>query len=199
MKTEGGAEPRTNALRHFFALGRQAGNAAFEFIEAHPWRFCVRLLQGLTLATLLIGAIGMARSGFSERAVREYSSGKIAEANLVGTEESNNRPAEFYLRAVRGKKLFRTLREEVRAPVAAKPDVPAAPPVPVKTLAELAEDLMLVGVAESDQPQAIIVNKKSQKTYYLSAGQRIGEIRILSVQQDRVVLGFNDETLDLAM
>lgn len=176
---------------------------SLERLAAEPLLFVQRAVMAAAFATLFagVGLIVQDRrldggSGPDQKVAEEYSDALSPKGSA---------PLEYYLSPIRKRALFKIVRDEPPAPPAplvVKPAAPAAPSVsvvPVKTLAELSADLSLVGVLQSAEPQAIILNRKSQKTHYLSVGQAIGEIRVVKIQQDRVTLGYNDETLDLSM
>ncbi|MDD2702654.1 MAG: hypothetical protein PHC33_01430 [Candidatus Omnitrophica bacterium] len=53
---------------------------------------------------------------------------------------------------------------------------------------ESIRDFSLVGIISGDNPQAIIQDNKTQKTYYLNKGQSIAEYTIEEVLSDKVIL-----------
>lgn len=57
--------------------------------------------------------------------------------------------------------------------------------------------LKLVGILWSDSPQAMIENTKEQKTYFVSKGDKIGDIDVRNILKDRVVVGKGTEEWDL--
>jgi type II secretory pathway component PulC len=79
------------------------------------------------------------------------------------------------------------------------PVVAAPPPAPVIHLAERASNLVLNGIVQSAPPQAVMFDRRTQKTHYLSVGDALGEIRILEVSGSRVILGWEAETMELAL
>jgi len=52
------------------------------------------------------------------------------------------------------------------------------------------DNLGLVGIIPGDSPQAIIEDKKAQKTYYLVKGQSINGITVEDVSEDKVALEY---------
>ena len=55
----------------------------------------------------------------------------------------------------------------------------------------------LVGIVPGDNPQAIVENKKNQKTYYLIKGQSIDEITVEDISGDKVVLEYRGKRMTL--
>jgi type II secretory pathway component PulC len=63
--------------------------------------------------------------------------------------------------------------------------------------AELIKDINLVGIIAGENPQAIIEDKKGQKTYYLNKGQSIGEFQVEDIQEGKIILNFNGQRFEL--
>lgn len=57
--------------------------------------------------------------------------------------------------------------------------------------------LGLVGIIPGDNPQAIVEDKKSQKTYYLAKGQSINGITAEEINEDKVVLEYRGKRVTL--
>lgn len=55
----------------------------------------------------------------------------------------------------------------------------------------------LVGIIPGDPPQAIVEDKKSQKTYYLAKGQSINGITVEDISENKVVLEYRDKKMTL--
>lgn len=62
---------------------------------------------------------------------------------------------------------------------------------------DLLKDLSLIGIVSGDNPQAIIEDKKIQKTYYLSTGQFIGELKLEEIQEGKIILNYKGEHYEL--
>lgn len=58
-------------------------------------------------------------------------------------------------------------------------------------------NLKLVGILWSDNPQAMIENSKEQKTYFVSKGDKIGDIEVRSILRDKVIVGKGAEEWEL--
>jgi len=72
-----------------------------------------------------------------------------------------------------------------------------------QTLSQMSEtepsggNLALVGIIPGNNPQAIIEDKKNQKTYYLVKGQSISEITLEDISEDKVVLEYKGKSMTL--
>jgi hypothetical protein len=95
------------------------------------------------------------------------------------------KPVDFYLSEVQGRDFFHS------APAVAVERTTVAPPVdPLK-------DLKLIGVIAGDEPQAIVEDKKNQKTIYLRKGQFIGDLQVEDIQEGKIILKGQDGKLEL--
>lgn len=63
--------------------------------------------------------------------------------------------------------------------------------------ADLVKDINLVGIIAGDIPQAIIEDKKSQKTYYLNKGQSFGEFQVTDIQESKIILNYRGQNYEL--
>lgn len=58
-------------------------------------------------------------------------------------------------------------------------------------------NLGLVGIIPGNNPQAIVEEKKNQKTYYLTKGQSINGITVEDINEDKVVLEYAGKKMTL--
>lgn len=70
-------------------------------------------------------------------------------------------------------------------------------PIARSDIAGAAVELKLVGILWSDNPQAMIEDTRAQKTYLVSAGDKIGTVNVKSILVDKVVLSKDTEEWDL--
>ncbi len=61
----------------------------------------------------------------------------------------------------------------------------------------LIKDLSLIGIISGDNPQAVIENKKTQKTYYLNKGQFLDDFLVEDIQGGKVILNLNNQRFEL--
>src|SRR3989338_5040508 len=78
----------------------------------------------------------------------------------------------------------------------------ASPYIQTESQGELSGEMSggnveLVGIVPGDNPQAIVENKKNQKTYYLIKGQSIDEITVEDISGDKVVLEYRGKRMTL--
>lgn len=95
------------------------------------------------------------------------------------------KPFEYYLEGVQGKQIF------------ANAGSAAGQAGPVNLSLDLMKDLNLLGVITGENPQAIIEDKKAQKTYYVNKGQFIGELQVTDIQEGKVILTYNGQNFEM--
>jgi hypothetical protein len=110
--------------------------------------------------------------------VKELSA-KVAAAEL-------DEPLVYYTGPVKEKNLFTAAGEQTQA-------------VSTPSFKEKISSLNLQGIISGDSPQAVIVDKKSKQTYFLSAGEYIGEIEVKEILPGRVRLNYLGQETELAL
>ncbi len=61
------------------------------------------------------------------------------------------------------------------------------------------QDLNLLGIVSGDNPQAIIEDKKSQKTYFLKKGDFLGDFELKDIQKGKVILDLSGQQFELSL
>jgi len=84
------------------------------------------------------------------------------------------RGIDSYLGPVLGKNIFAAREMEAQSPTQ----------VGVSDL----NSLQLVGIISGENPQAVIEDKKSQKSFYVSKGQSIGDFQVADILEGKVIL-----------
>lgn len=107
---------------------------------------------------------------------------KISEEKIELKEEV--RPFEDYLEGTEGRQLFTSPAQEAQASIG-------------QAGADLVKDISLVGIIAGDNPQAIIEDKKAQKTYYVIKGQFFGEFQVEDIQDGKIILNYRGQRFEL--
>jgi len=68
---------------------------------------------------------------------------------------------------------------------------------PTQTAQALLADLRLVGISHGEKPVAMIEQVSSRQTHFLNVGEVIGQLTIKEILDDRVVLQYGSQTLEL--
>jgi len=97
------------------------------------------------------------------------------------------KPYEYYLKGVENRQIFSS------SGTASKD---AARPLAGANI-DITKDISLVGIVSGDNPQAVIEDKKAQKTYYLNKGQFIGEAQIQDIKEGKVIINYQGQNYEL--
>jgi hypothetical protein len=81
-------------------------------------------------------------------------------------------------------------------PTAKAPDTPESTVVPPEE--DLSKNFSLVGIAWSNDPEAMIENTQLKRTHFVKRGQFFDQsIKVVAIFKDRVVLGQNEKEFEL--
>lgn len=94
------------------------------------------------------------------------------------------KPYEFYSLAIKQRKIFSSAALDLEKPIGI-------------ASADLIKDINLVGIISGEPPQAIIEDKKAQKTYYLTKGQFIGELQLEGILEGKIILNYEGQNYEL--
>jgi len=102
------------------------------------------------------------------------------------------KPEEIYLEKAKRRDIFQFADEKRKKLVDFKEDKQKE-----TKLTTLMQDLKLVGISWSDEPDAIVENSKIKKTYFVKKGYRIDELFVKEIFKDRVILRYKGEEVEL--
>lgn len=111
-------------------------------------------------------------------------SGKGEESPVPAIE---TRSFESYKQTMAGRDVFQAPWEK---PVQAAPASGAS-------AAELSKQLKLVGILMDKDPKAIVEDLGTQQTFFVSPGERIGNAIVEEIREDKVILIFGQEKVEL--
>ena len=69
--------------------------------------------------------------------------------------------------------------------------------IDTKKIIDKTKHLKLVGIAWSDNPDAMIEDTRAKKTLFVKEGDSINEIRVKRILKDKVILSFEGEDIEL--
>ncbi|MDD5653252.1 MAG: type II secretion system protein N [Candidatus Omnitrophica bacterium] len=107
----------------------------------------------------------------------------------IAVSKKEKKPFEYYLKDVQGRQVFGSFSETQEGPGAAA----------VAAEADSIKDINLLGVVMGDNPQAIIEDKKSQKTVYVNRGQFIGQFQVEDIREGKVILNYKGQRYELGV
>ena len=111
-------------------------------------------------------------------------SGKGEESPVRAIE---TRSFESYQQTMEGRDVFQAPWEK---PV-------QAAPAPGASAVELSKQLKLVGILMDKDPKAIVEDLGAQQTFFVSPGERIGNAIVEEIREDKVILIFGQEKVEL--
>lgn len=97
------------------------------------------------------------------------------------------KPYSFYSSSIGDRNIFTPLQVETEA-VATGP-----------TLEEIMSNFSLIGIIAGDRPQAIIEDKKSGKSHFLYEGSTVGQVKIVEILDDSVVMEYQGQKFELVL
>lgn len=128
-----------------------------------------------------------AQSGSSKTQVAEdlpsSPSEKEEELSIASIEV---RPFDSYKQTMEGRDIFQAPWEK-----------PVEAPVSGISGSELIKQLKLVGILLDKDPKAIVEDLGTQQTFFVSPGERIGNAVVQEIRQDKVILIFGQEKVEL--
>lgn len=110
----------------------------------------------------------------------------------AGTPDAAGADADTYIKAVSSKGLFQG--GESSGDLAGNAELSGG-----SKAADPAKRFNLVGIIPGDQPQAIVEDIESAKTYYLNKGQSVAGIEVEDIADGRVVISFNGRRIVLVL
>ncbi len=139
----------------------------------------------LSLAYLLIS---LAYPLFGLKNIKLPEVAKTGVIQVKTEEPAEKKPYDFYLEGTKNRRIFGVSGSQL-----------AETGVPTLAAADMVKDLSLIGIISGSTPQAVIEDKKNQKTYYLTKGQFIGESQVEDIQEGKIILNHNGQRYELYM
>lgn len=68
---------------------------------------------------------------------------------------------------------------------------------PSSKAVEATQNLRLVGISWSEDPDAMVEDIKALKTFFVKKGQSIGDVKVENITKDKIVLKFGQELIEL--
>jgi len=116
---------------------------------------------------------------------RQKSTLREAEEVVLDTKDYASYSSE-----ISGKRLFSPTIEE---------NITASPKGTQTPEEDMSGNLILVGIIQGDNPQAVIEDKKGQKTYYLSVNQSFNGFTIEEITAGKVILDYGGRKITLVL
>lgn len=131
----------------------------------------------------LVASLAYSRWALRPIKLPKPSSQRLAE--LKPDSQKSVKPFEYYQNEITSRSLFTDAGQQNNA----QPAQAAS--------ADLIKDINLVGIIAGENPQAVIEDKKSARTYYVSKGQRIGEMLVDDIQEGKIIISYRGQRYEL--
>lgn len=149
-------------------------------------------INNITIIILVLAAIFLIISFTytpSAPTANNLSDIKSEKAAVKGQEaKSDKKPYDYYLSSIKGRDIFGVSYEQQKTEK-------------LNSGAEASsmKDLNLMGVISGENPQAIIEDKKTQKSYYVSKGQSVGDFEVEDIKEGKVILIKDGKKFELTL
>lgn len=188
----------------FFSLGALRGRLSFFKDALLKWLrsgksqhldigIINRVLQALLVVLACYLAVDLARSavrltktpdfGFQDRDTAGKKTSVLEGAALV------EKRASDYLDKISERDIFKMGAKKANAGTSQK--------APTVAIMEATQNLKLVGISWSGDPDAIIEDTKVLRTFFVKRNSMIGNVKVQAILKDKVVLTYNGEEIEL--
>ncbi|MFA5118164.1 MAG: hypothetical protein WC695_04850 [Candidatus Omnitrophota bacterium] len=100
-------------------------------------------------------------------------------------DQSSIKPLEFYRMGIANQEMFHSQPAQETAASASAVNH------------DILNDINLIGVIAGDNPQAVIEDKKTGKTFYVSKGQLIGDLQVEDILDGKIILNLKGQKFEL--
>jgi len=152
------------------------------------FRSGIRIIQAVCVLAFVFMLINFLYPVFFLKNIPVFSQIKEAQGLIAG----NSVPGisfETYSRGLSGRSIFKAS--------GAGEVLPLVPGTGIDL--DFSKDFTLVAIIAGDAPQAVIEDKKAQKTYYLNKGQFIGDAKIEDIQEGKITVSYRGKLYELRM
>lgn len=154
----------------------------FRFVNRALELFIFVLLFYL-ISNLMISIVSLNKKSSLEFQIKKTAAAVFPETSLL-------KVSSYYLEKARARDIFKMGLGSVS-------EAKDVSQVPVSKLAEAAQNLKLVGISWSEDPDVIIEDAKAGRAYFLKRGQTINDFIVKAVFKDKVVLSYQGEEIEL--
>ncbi len=157
--------------------------------------------RGLLLLTIIVGFYVITNLTFSVADMNsmpdfQFDVGKMPKPMELQEAKTFTKPLTFYLEKVRSRDLFKMGREVIVESDDEEVKTVIRSSGPSK-LVEMTQDLRLVGISWSKDPDAMIEDTKASRTFFVKRGHKIGGMRVEAIFKDKIVLSYEGEETEL--
>lgn len=156
----------------------------------------IQLLRNINIGFLILWCLLVAATAVSvsmvgsQTSLEVYTKDQQIKDPLEGKKKAQVKPFSYYANIISSNSIFRMTREEAGADKGAA--MQTAP-------SEILANYSLTGIISGDNPQAVIEDRKSGRTYFLNRGQFLGNFKIDGIMKDKVILELKGQKFELSL
>lgn len=164
---------------------REKGKFVFALPGDYSWLSLSRILSICLVVSCayLTGTFLYSWFGLKNIKMPQIVKQTAADISLQG--QAEKKPITFYQTTMTEKHIF-----------ASSGQAEADKPLGIAS-GDMVKDFSLVGIISGANPQAIVEDKKSQKTYYVNKGQAVGEFQVEDILEGKIILNYNGQRYEL--
>lgn len=136
---------------------------------------------------IIVGFLLIRPTIFLEPPKASIKIGKQLE-QLTKEENGSKKPYSYYSEIIEKRNLFK-----------AKTDSGNSKEILPVSSSELLENYSLSGIISGKNPQAIVVDKKTNKTYFLDKGQYLNNFEVIEIYEDKIILELDGKEFELSL
>jgi len=122
-------------------------------------------------------------SGLNFEIKESAASSAIPEVSLL-------KAGTYYLGKARARDIFKMV-------LTSEAEEPQETEITVSKILEASQNLKLVGISWSEDPDVIIEDTNQERAYFLKRGQKINDLTVKAIFKDKVILSYNDEEVEI--
>lgn len=146
--------------------------------------FFIFLLLFYLISNTLISVVNLNRKSGLEFDIKKISApSSLPEVSLL-------KVASYYLEKARARDIFKMGLVSVA-------DTKQVTETPTSKIAQAMQNLKLVGISWSEDPDAIIEDTQAGRAYFLKRGQMIKDFTVKAIFKDKVILSYQGEEIEL--
>jgi hypothetical protein len=164
--------------------------ALFSKAPSHQKLYSIKLIKGGTFfcsGIALILFFALSYQLLSGEPVLSLPREKLFETQSLQFPSSEQNVSENFeeSKIFSGRNLFKSIGEP--------PPLMTGPRTEAASFNDLSRNLYLSGIIFGDRPQAVIEDRSNGQVHYVESGDYIGELQVIEVGEDRVLLRYGEE------
>ncbi len=146
------------------------------------------ILTSVLACLLLYLVYDLFSTAHAPDSLEEFAQYEVSEAGETPALARQEEPYSYYAGPAQGRSIFTPQEIETTAPVQTGPSVE-----------EISAGFSLIGIIAGDRPQAIVEDKKTGKSYFVYTNGAIGQVRVVEIRSDSVIMEYQGKRFELIL